>query len=30
MVNKWGNQICQMNYKADGRPDVKINWKLLK
>lgn len=30
MVAKWGTQICSMNYKNDGRPDVKIEWKLFK
>ena len=28
MIEKWGKEICQMNYKNDGRPDVKINWRL--
>lgn len=27
MVSLWGNEICQLFIKPDGRPDVKINWK---
>lgn len=30
MVRLWGEQICKFNEKADGRPDVKINWAYFK
>lgn len=29
MIKKWPG-ICEWNIKKDGRPDVKINWKLLR
>jgi len=27
MVELWGDHICQVKMKKDGRPDVKINWR---
>lgn len=27
MVELWGDDICRLNIKKDGRPDVKIFWK---
>jgi hypothetical protein len=26
MCELWGAQVCKLNIKSDGRPDVKINW----
>lgn len=30
MVEVWGDDICKTEIKPDGRPDVKINWKMFK
>jgi len=30
MVELWGSDICTLNIKSDGRPDVKINWRFFK
>lgn len=27
MIALWGKNICKMNIKKGGRPDIKINWK---
>lgn len=29
MIEVWGNHICQLKSKPDGRPDVRIKWKLI-
>jgi len=30
MIEKWGPDVCKLNVKADGRPDIAINWKHFK
>ncbi len=29
MIELWGNDVCRLHVKDDGRPDVKINWKAI-